>query len=83
MTAYGTKSDPESAQSISVFHSTKTLEHIVATSLDEVRYEELLMHALEKSREDFAFGRCYASRNELVAAVARKRSSGTAACAGR
>lgn len=56
-----------------VFMSEDVLKRTVEQAVEEALYEQRLADALAESRADFEEGRCYGSRSEMMAAVARKR----------
>jgi len=58
-----------------VFTSERVLERTIQDAVDEALYEERLRQALSESRDDFANGRFYSSREDLAAAVERERAS--------
>ncbi len=58
-----------------VFLSEEVLERTISEAVEQALYEARVTQALEESREDFHEGRYYSSREELMAAVARKRSN--------
>ncbi len=62
-----------------VFLSEEVLERVISDAVEQALYENRVMQALGESREDFRKGRCYSSREELMAAVERKRSGHAAA----
>ena len=57
-----------------VFVSQEVHDRIVEEAVEEALYEQRAAMALEESREDFEAGRFYGSREDLMEAVARKRS---------
>ena len=57
------------------FMSEDVLERTVADAVENALYEARLKSALTESREDFAQGRSYATREELMAGVAERRAA--------
>jgi PHD/YefM family antitoxin component YafN of YafNO toxin-antitoxin module len=57
-----------------VFVSAEVFEQMLSDAAQEALYEERMARALSESRDDFASGRTYGSRDELLAAVERKRA---------
>ncbi len=57
-----------------VFMSEDVLERTIEQTVEGALYEKRLADALRGSRKDFEEGRFYSSREELLAAVAEKRS---------
>ena len=57
-----------------VFASQEVVDRLVSDAVEEALYEARLAEALRRSRADIAAGRVYESRDELMAAVARKRA---------
>ena len=62
-----------------VFMSEDVLEQTVEQAVEEALYEQRLSDALFASRKDFEEGRFYSSREDLCAAVAKKREASHAA----
>lgn len=62
-----------------VFLSEEVLDQMIAQAVEDALYDERLAEALAESREDFAAGRSYGTREDLMAAVARKRTPDAAA----
>lgn len=58
-----------------VFMSEDVLQRTVDQAVEDALYEKRLADALSESRADFEEGRCYASRAEMMAAVAREREA--------
>ena len=58
-----------------VFMSEDVLRRTVEQAVEDALYEKRLADALAESRADFEEGRCYASRDEMMAAVAKKREA--------
>ena len=58
-----------------VFTSEKVMQQCIDDAVEQALYEQRLAQALRESRDDFAEGRFYESRADLMSAVARKRSS--------
>lgn len=58
-----------------VFMSEEVLQKTVDQAVEEALYEKRMLDALEESRADFAEGRLYASREDLLAAVEKMRES--------
>lgn len=58
-----------------VFMSEDVLRRTVEQAVEDALYEKRLADALAESRADFEEGRCYGSRSEMMAAVARKRQA--------
>ncbi len=58
-----------------VFMSEDVLKEVVEEAVEEALYEKRLSDALRESRRDFEEGRFYSSREEMMAAVARKREA--------
>lgn len=58
-----------------VFTSEGVLRKYVDDAVEQALYEQRMSEALRQSRADFAAGRCYASRADLLAAVERKRAA--------
>ena len=58
-----------------VFVSESVLDRYVAERVERALYEDRLARALEESRADYAAGRSYTSRDELMVAVARRRAA--------
>ena len=57
-----------------VFMSESVLEQKLAEAVAQAVYDVRMEQALERSRSDFAHGRYYSSREELMEAVAQKRA---------
>ena len=55
--------------------SEDVLRRTVEQAVEDALYEKRLADALAESRTDFEEGRCYASRDEMMAAVAKKREA--------
>lgn len=58
-----------------VFMSEDVLRRTVEQAVEDALYERRLADALAESRADFEGGRCYTSRADMMAAVARKREA--------
>ena len=58
-----------------VFMSEDVLRRTVEQAVEDALYEKRLADALAEYRADFEEGRCYGSRSEMMAAVARKRQA--------
>lgn len=58
-----------------LFMSQEVHDREVEDAVERALYEFRMAEALRASRDDYAAGRCYLSRDELVAAVAEKRSA--------
>lgn len=58
-----------------VFMSEEVLERTINQAIDDALYEKRLSDALAESRDDFAYGRSYSSREEMLKAVSRKREA--------
>lgn len=58
-----------------VFMSEDVLERTIHEAVEEALYEKRLMDALDESRSDFEAGRSYSSKEEMLAAVSRKREA--------
>lgn len=56
-----------------VFMSEDVLKETVDRAVQDALYEARLRDALQESRRDFAKGRYYSSREDMLAAVASKR----------
>ena len=57
-----------------VFMSEAVLQRTIDQAVEEALYEARLRYALQESRKDFEDGRFYSTRDDLMAAVAEKRS---------
>lgn len=57
-----------------VFLSEEVFQSAIDAAVEEALYEERMANVLEESRKNFAEGRYYASREDLMAAVKRKRT---------
>ena len=57
-----------------VFTSEAVLERTIAEAVEDALYEARMADALRQSRADIAAGHIYASREELMDAIARKRA---------
>ena len=57
-----------------VFMSENVLQKQIDSAVENALYEARMAEALRASREDFAQGRLYSSRADLLAAVERKRT---------
>lgn len=57
-----------------VFMSENVLQKQIDSAVENALYEARMAEALRESREDFAQGRFYSSRTDLLAAVERKRA---------
>lgn len=55
-----------------VFMSENVLQKQIDSAVENALYEARMAEALRESREDFAQGRFYSSRADLLAAVERK-----------
>ena len=62
-----------------MFLSEEVFERTISEAVEQALYEARATQALEESREDFREDRYYSSREELMAAVERKRSGHAAA----
>lgn len=62
-----------------MFLSEAVLEATIAEAVEKALYEARVDQALAESREDFREGRFYSTRDDLMAAVERKRSKHAAA----
>lgn len=58
-----------------VFMSEDILQQTIEQAVEDALYEKRLADALSASREDFKEGRYYSSREDLMAAVAKKREA--------
>ena len=58
-----------------VFMSEEVLRRQIDDAVNEALYASRMAEALRESRSDFKEGRCYSSREELMAAVERKRAA--------
>lgn len=58
-----------------VFMSEDVFERAVEEAVQNALYEQRLAQALSESRRDFEEGRCYSSREDMLAAVVRKREA--------
>ena len=58
-----------------IFASEAVIEREIARAVEEALYAARMEDALLRSREDFAAGRVFATREELLAAVAEKRAA--------
>ena len=58
-----------------VFMSEDVLRRTVEQAVEDALYEKRLADALAESRADFEEDRCYAPRDEMMAAVAKKREA--------
>lgn len=58
-----------------LFMSQEVHDREIEDAVEGALYEFRMAEALRASRDDYAAGRCYLSRDELVAAVAEKRSA--------
>lgn len=58
-----------------VFMSEAVLDATVERAVQDALYKERMAAALRESRHDFAEGRFYSGREELLAAVAKKREA--------
>ena len=58
-----------------IFASEEVVEKAIADAVEEALYEARMADALRQSRRNFAEGRFYETRDELMAAVAQKRAS--------
>ena len=56
-----------------VFMSENVLQKQIDSAVENALYEARMAEALRESREDFAQGRFYSSRADLLAAVEQKR----------
>lgn len=57
-----------------VFMSEKVLQKEIDDAVESALYEQRLAQALSESRSDFAAGRLYTTREDLINAVAAKRA---------
>lgn len=57
------------------FMSEEVFGRKIADAVEEALYEERMKNALRQSREDFAQGRTYASRDALMEAVDKIRAA--------
>lgn len=57
-----------------VFMSENVLQKQIDSAVENALYEARMAEALKESREDFAQGRFYSSRADLLASVERKRA---------
>lgn len=57
-----------------VFASQEVFEREIERAVEEALYEQRVADALRESRDDYASGRSYSSREELLEAVAQKRA---------
>lgn len=57
-----------------IFMSENVLQKQIDNAVENALYEARMAKALRESREDFAQGRFYSSRADLLAAVERKRT---------
>lgn len=55
--------------------SEEVLEKIIDQAVEDALHEHRLADALADSRKDFAEGRVYSSREDMMAAVAQKREA--------
>ena len=58
-----------------VFMSNDVFKATVEQAVESALYEQRMADALRESRDDFEEGRCYSSREEMMAAVAAKREA--------
>lgn len=58
-----------------VFMSEDVLKRTVEQAVEDALYEKRLAGALAESRKDFEEGRFYSSRDEMLAAVAKRRGA--------
>ena len=58
-----------------LFMSQEVHDREIAEAVEEALYEFRMAEALRASRADYAAGRYYSSRDDLKAAVERKRAS--------
>lgn len=58
-----------------VFMSEDVLKRTVEQAVEDALYEKRLAGALAESRKDFEEGRSYSSRDEMLAAVAKRRGA--------
>ena len=56
-----------------IFASEEVVQRAIEEAVEDALYEARMAEALRQSRADFAAGRTYESRDELMAAVAEKR----------
>lgn len=57
------------------FMSEEVFQREIENAVEDALYEERLIQALRQSREDYAAGRYYTSREEMLAVVAKKRDA--------
>ena len=58
-----------------IFASEEVLRRAIDEAVEDALYEARMAEALRSSRADFAAGRVYQSRDDLMAAVSRKRAA--------
>lgn len=58
-----------------VFMSEEVLQRTVDQAVEDALYEKRMIDALSESRADFAAGRSYSSREELLAAIEKMREN--------
>ncbi|WP_165253631.1 sodium:proline symporter [Adlercreutzia sp. ZJ304] len=58
-----------------VFMSEEVFQHAVDQAVQDAIYEQRMTDALRESRHDFYEGLYYSSREDLLAAVAKKREA--------
>lgn len=58
-----------------VFMSEEVLQKQIDNAVEEALYERRMAEALNESRRDFDAGRYYASREDLMNAVAEKKAA--------
>lgn len=56
-----------------IFTSEEVMQRTINKAVEEALYEARMAEALRNSRADFAAGRVYESRDDLMAAVEEKR----------
>lgn len=57
------------------FMSEEVLKKTIDQAVEDALYEQRLADVLTESRRDFAEGRVYSSREDMMAAVAQKREA--------
>ena len=58
-----------------IFASEEVIEEKIKNAVEDALYEMRMLEALKQSREDFAEGRMYSSRDDLSSAVEAKRAA--------
>ena len=58
-----------------IFAAEEVVQRAIDDAVEKALYEARMAQALRDSRADFAVGRVYGSREDLMAAVAEKRAA--------